>query len=63
LIFRLTKSSRIFYAQVERGSFRTGSVDGGRSAIGSKMAAVGGELPFLNGLVAAAPVPIPDVRA
>ena len=25
-------------------------------------AAVGGELPFLNGLVAAAPAPIPDVR-
>jgi hypothetical protein len=46
LVFRLTKSRRTFYAQIERGSFRTASVDSGRSAIGSKTAAVGGDLPF-----------------
>ena len=33
LVFRLTKSRRTFYAQVERGSFRTGSVGTGNSAV------------------------------
>ena len=36
LVFRLTKSRRTFYAEIERGSFRTASVERGPSRLGIK---------------------------
>jgi len=46
LVFRLAKLRRTFYAQIERASFRTASVDGGLSLIVPKSAAVGGKPTF-----------------